>query len=93
MERQGLSSKVVWGVRDHLRVTRRHEPADQEWERLRELLPPGRTGHSREDGRRILSGIGWKVRAGSAWRTGQHGGVTVRGGRARDRSSAGVFRG
>ncbi|MEU7456843.1 transposase [Streptosporangium roseum] len=72
---------------------RRHEPADQEWEKLRELLPPSRTGHPLKDDLRALNGIVWKIRTSSAWRTEQYGAATVRGGRARNRSSSGVFRG
>ncbi|MFD0883328.1 IS5 family transposase [Streptosporangium algeriense] len=32
------------------------------------ILPLGRTGRPREDDRRILNGIVWKIRTGSAWR-------------------------
>lgn len=49
-------------------MIRRHELTDQEWEKLRELLPPGRMGRPREDDRRVLNGTVWKIRTGTAWR-------------------------
>lgn len=49
-------------------MNRRHELTDQEWEKLRELLPSGRMGRPRHDDRRILDGIVWKIRTGAAWR-------------------------
>lgn len=49
-------------------MIRRHELTDQEWEVLRELLPTARRGRPREDDRRLLNGIVWKIRTGSAWR-------------------------
>ena len=49
-------------------MIRRHELTDVEWERLKELLPLGRKGRPREDDRRVLNGIVWKIRTGSAWR-------------------------
>lgn len=49
-------------------MIRRHELTDQEWDALKELLPPGRMGRPREDDRRVLNGIVWKIRTGSAWR-------------------------
>jgi transposase len=49
-------------------VIRRHELTDAEWDRLKELLPSGRGGRPREDDRRVLNGIVWKIRTGSAWR-------------------------
>ncbi|GGQ33332.1 transposase [Streptosporangium pseudovulgare] len=49
-------------------MIRRHELTGQEWEKLRELLPPGRMGRPREDDRRVLNGIVWKIRTGTAWR-------------------------
>ncbi len=49
-------------------MIRRHELTDQEWDALKELLPAGRRGRPREDDRRLLNGIVWKIRTGSAWR-------------------------
>lgn len=49
-------------------MIRRHELTDQEWDALKELLPTGRRGRPREDDRRLLNGIVWKIRTGSAWR-------------------------
>ncbi|WP_428834100.1 IS5 family transposase [Microbispora maris] len=47
---------------------RRYELTDEEWEKLRLLLPSGRMGRPREDDRRVLNGIVWKIRSGAAWR-------------------------
>lgn len=55
-------------MRHHGGVIRRHELTDQEWEILKGLLPAGRMGRPREDDRRVLNGIVWKIRTGSAWR-------------------------
>ncbi|WP_407940895.1 IS5 family transposase [Nonomuraea antri] len=53
---------------DHREVIRRHELSDEEWERLRPFLPAARLGRPREDDRRVLNGIVWKIRTGVAWR-------------------------
>jgi transposase len=49
-------------------VIRRHELTDEEWEKLRPFLPASRLGRPREDDRRVLNGIVWKIRTGVAWR-------------------------
>ena len=59
---------MLCGLRDPRVVIRRHELTDAEWDKLKELLPAGRKGRPREDDRRILNGIVWKFRTGSAWR-------------------------
>ncbi|MFI8101253.1 IS5 family transposase [Streptomyces sp. NPDC086023] len=47
---------------------RRHELSDAEWEFVRPLLPESLRGRKRLDDRRVLNGIVWKFRTGSAWR-------------------------
>ncbi|WSU71082.1 IS5 family transposase [Streptomyces sp. NBC_01102] len=47
---------------------RRHELSDAEWEFVRALLPEPLRGRKRLDDRRILNGIVWKFRTGTAWR-------------------------
>jgi transposase len=39
-----------------------------EWERLAPLLPPHKPGRRRQDDRRILNGILWKLATGAPWR-------------------------
>ncbi|WP_394365508.1 transposase [Streptomyces sasae] len=53
---------------DHGRVIRRHELSDAEWEFVRLLLPVSSRGRKRLDDRRVLNGIVWKFRTGTAWR-------------------------
>ncbi|MFF1588677.1 IS5 family transposase [Streptomyces sp. NPDC058286] len=47
---------------------RRHELSDAEWEFVRPLLPAPLRGRKRLDDRRVLNGIVWKFRTGTAWR-------------------------
>ncbi len=47
---------------------RRHELSDAEWEFVRPLLPASLRGRKRLDDRRVLNGIVWKFRTGTAWR-------------------------
>ncbi|MFD6729439.1 MULTISPECIES: IS5 family transposase [Actinomycetes] len=47
---------------------RRHELSDEEWEFVRPLLPASLRGRKRLDDRRVLNGIVWKFRTGTAWR-------------------------
>nr|WP_267885119.1 IS5 family transposase [Streptomyces rimosus] len=47
---------------------RRHELSDEEWEFVRPLLPESLRGRKRVDDRRVLNGIVWKFRTGTAWR-------------------------
>lgn len=49
-------------------MPRRHELTDMEWERLQPLLPPHKPGRPRQDDRRILNGIRWKLTTGAPWR-------------------------
>ncbi len=49
-------------------MIRRHELSDAEWEFVRPLLPLSLRGRKRVDARRVLNGIVWKFRTGSAWR-------------------------
>jgi transposase len=42
--------------------------SDKEWTRLEPLLPRGRRGAHRVDGRRIISGIVHMLRSGAPWR-------------------------
>jgi transposase len=49
-------------------MRRRHELAEVEWERLRPLLPARQAGKRRQDDRRIIDGILWKLSTGAPWR-------------------------
>lgn len=49
-------------------MVRRHELSDLEWEVLSALLPRSSSGRPRLDDRRVLNGIVWKLRTGTAWR-------------------------
>lgn len=49
-------------------MIRRHELSDAEWEFVRPLLPESSRGRKRLDDRRVLNGIVWKFRTGTAWR-------------------------
>ena len=51
-----------------LGVIRRYELTDEEWEKLQPFLPSGLMGRPRDDDRRMLNGIVWKIRSGAAWR-------------------------
>ena len=48
----------------------RGELTDQQWERLKPLLPPEKpeTGRPNADHRRIIDGILWRERTGAPWR-------------------------
>jgi transposase len=46
----------------------RHEFTDAEWEQLVPLLPPRKAGRVRQDDRRILNAIRWKLATGAPWR-------------------------
>jgi transposase len=46
----------------------RHEFSDAEWARLVPLLPPRKAGRVRQDDRRILNAIRWKLATGAPWR-------------------------
>ena len=49
---------------------RRRESTDEQWERLKSLLPPQkpRTGRPSRDHRTIVDGILWVLRTGAPWR-------------------------
>ena len=50
---------------------RRYEISDTEWERVKDLLPPERTGKAGRpsgDNRTALNGILWIARSGAPWR-------------------------
>lgn len=49
-------------------MVRRHELSDLEWEALNALLPRSSSGRPLLDDRRVLNGIVWKLRTGTAWR-------------------------
>ncbi|MFJ6484235.1 transposase [Streptomyces sp. NPDC091682] len=49
-------------------MVHRHEPTDVKWEALSGLLSRSSSGRPRLDDRRVLNGIAWKLRTGSAWR-------------------------
>ena len=46
----------------------RHEFTDAEWAQLVPLLPPRKPGRVRQDDRRILNAIRWKLATGAPWR-------------------------
>ena len=50
---------------------RRYEISDEEWERIKDLLPPthtGKPGRPSSDNRNALNGILWIARSGAPWR-------------------------
>jgi len=49
-------------------MLKRHELTDAQWARLEPLLPPHKPGRPRQDDRRILDGIRWKLATGAPWR-------------------------
>ena len=49
-------------------MRRRHELTDTEWARLEPLVPPRKAGKPRQDDRRIINGIVWKLATGAPWR-------------------------
>ncbi len=52
-------------------TVRRYEASESEWERVKEYLPPERTGERGRpsgDNRNALNGILWMARSGAAWR-------------------------
>jgi transposase len=50
-------------------VVRRHELTDEQWEKIRGLLPAsGVRGRPRADDRRVINGMLFKARTGIAWR-------------------------
>lgn len=47
----------------------RHRLRDEEWDLIKDLFPPAaRTGRPPTDRRKIVDGIFWIMRTGSAWR-------------------------
>ena len=52
-------------------MLRRYELTDEEWLRIKPLLPPentGKQGRPRKDNRIIMNGIVWLARSGAPWR-------------------------
>lgn len=51
-------------------MLRRHEIKDQDWDRIKELLPPENRGEGRpsKSNRMMLNGMLWKVKTGAPWR-------------------------
>jgi transposase len=49
-------------------MSHRHELSDVQWARLQPLLPARKAGRQRQDDRRILNGILWKLATGAPWR-------------------------
>ena len=50
-------------------MIRRYELSDAEWDALLRYLPSTLTGgRPREDDRRVMNGIVWKIRSGAPWR-------------------------
>jgi transposase len=54
-----------------MKYARRYELTDREWEQIRDLLPPertGRKGRPRKDNRQMLNAMVWIARSGAPWR-------------------------
>ena len=51
-------------------MLRRHELRDEEWERIRDLLPgqAGQPGVTAQDNRLFVNAVRWMVRTGAPWR-------------------------
>ena len=52
-------------------MIRRHEITNEEWERIKELFPPERTGKKgrpAKNNRNMLNGMLWIARTGAQWR-------------------------
>ena len=52
-------------------MLRRYEFTDQEWDKIKDLLPPensGKRGRPSKDNRTMFNGIIWIVRSGAPWR-------------------------
>jgi transposase len=52
-------------------MSKRYEISDAEWERVRDLLPPersGKPGRPSGDNRTALNGMLWIARSGAPWR-------------------------
>ena len=52
-------------------MLRRYELTDQEWNRIKDLLPPeksGKRGRPSKDNRMILNAMLWIARSGAPWR-------------------------
>lgn len=50
---------------------RRYEISDEEWEKVKDLLPPersGKAGRPSSENRKALNGILWITRSGAPWR-------------------------
>ena len=50
---------------------RRYELTDEEWEQVKDLLPPeltGKKGKPRKDNRNMLNAMVWLARSGAPWR-------------------------
>lgn len=76
------------GICSTIGMAHRGELTDQQWERLKPLLPPERpeTGRPNVDHRRIINGILWRERTGSCGENGrERRGAICRSGMARGR--------
>jgi len=51
-------------------MARRHELRTEQWERIRDLLPPegGREGRPSIDNRQVVNAIRWVLKTGAPWR-------------------------
>lgn len=49
-------------------MPKRHELTDAQWEAIKALLPPHKPGRPRQDDRRVLNAILWKLATGAPWR-------------------------
>lgn len=48
-------------------ANRRYELTDEQWERIKELIPRSKMGRPRKDDRLILNGMFWLARSGAGW--------------------------
>lgn len=52
-------------------TVRRYELTDEEWDKIKDLLPPeitGKKGRPSKDNRNMLNAMVWLVRSGAPWR-------------------------
>jgi len=70
VSRPCLQTAEIAILNSHLMAMRRGDLTDQQWQRLKPLLPPEKpwTGRPNEDHRQILNGILWLHRTGAPWR-------------------------
>jgi transposase len=73
MKRLGCVFKIVIGLKTwyHFHMKKRYELTDEQWERLRDILPAkpkAQRGRPAKDDRQMLNAMLWVVRSGAPWR-------------------------